>query len=59
MKRQVQFYGIVPAEKRCSQGHLINSQNSVIELRGDRIFVRCRICRQAAWRESKKTANFL
>jgi hypothetical protein len=57
MKRQVQFSGIVPAEKRCSQGHLINSQNSVIERRGDRIFVRCRTCRQAAWRKSKKAAG--
>ncbi len=43
MKRQIQFSGIVPAEKRCSQGHLINSQNSVIERRGDRILVRCHI----------------
>jgi hypothetical protein len=58
MKRQIPLSGIVSPEKHCSEGHLINSQNRVIERRGDRILVRCRICRQAAWRKSKKTANF-
>jgi hypothetical protein len=57
MKRQVQFSAIVSVERRCSQGHLINSENSVIERRGDRILTRCRICRQAAWRKTKKTSR--
>lgn len=57
MKQQARLSGIVPIQKRCSQGHLIDPQNSVIERRGDRIVVRCCICRRAAWRESKKTAR--
>jgi hypothetical protein len=54
MKLQIRISGFVPAEKVCSEGHLIDSQNSVIERRGNRIFVRCRVCRQAAWRKTKK-----
>lgn len=59
MKPQVHFSGILPNEKSCNQGHRIDSQNHVIERRGNRIFVRCRICRQAAWRKSKKAASLL
>src|ERR1019366_6328664 len=58
MKLQAPLSRVISGEKRCSKGHLINSLNNVIERRGERIFVRCRICRKAAWRESKKSAHF-
>lgn len=54
MKQQVRFSAIDSVERRCSEGHCIDSQNSVIERRGDRIIVRCRVCRQSAWRKTKK-----
>ena len=57
IKRQISFSGIVTAKRRSSEGHTINSLNSLIERRGGRIYVRCRICEQAVWRESKKTVN--
>ncbi len=42
------------ARRICPKGHLIDGNNAVVENRGNNLLVRCRACRQAEWRASKR-----
>jgi hypothetical protein len=39
-------------DKRCSKGHLLTQENTVIENRNGHRKIRCRACRQESWRKN-------
>lgn len=49
------FSTVAIAHRICRQGHLIGSDNAVVEHRGDNLLIRCRICRKQTWRNEKRT----
>lgn len=54
LKVEQSFAKIKFARRICPKGHLIDADNAVIESRGNNLLVRCRACRQMAWRNNKR-----